>query len=125
MTTGAQLLCPRGGARPGSVLGRALARPPAANTSYTMWVLSVDEFHDLAVRHQPVPQQVRKDGLIGEESSHQRSVLQKLFPNRPFRNCQPRDLLLQIRNYCNYNRLPIAMTTESFDFAADCYFSVM
>lgn len=45
--------------------------------------------------------------------------------NRPFRNCQPRDLLLQIRNYCNYNRLPVAMTRESFDFAADCYFSVM
>ena len=45
--------------------------------------------------------------------------------NRPFRNCQPRDLLLQIRNYCNYNRLPVAMTKESFDFAADCYFSVM
>lgn len=45
--------------------------------------------------------------------------------NRPMRNCQPRDLLLQIRNYCNYNRLPIAMTKESFDFAADCYFSVM
>ena len=45
--------------------------------------------------------------------------------NRPFRNCQPRDLLLQIRNYCNYNRLPIAMTRESFDFAADCYFSIM
>ncbi len=45
--------------------------------------------------------------------------------NRPFRNCQPRDLLLQIRNYCNYNELPVAMTEESFDFAADCYFSVM
>lgn len=45
--------------------------------------------------------------------------------NRPFRNCQPRDLLLQVRNYCNYNELPIMMSPESFDFAADCYFSVM
>jgi hypothetical protein len=45
--------------------------------------------------------------------------------NRPFRNCQPRDLLLQIRNYCNYNRLPVTMTEESVDFAADCYFSVL
>ncbi len=45
--------------------------------------------------------------------------------NRPFRNCQPRDLLLQIRNYCNYNQLPVMMSPESFDFAADCYFSVM
>ncbi len=45
--------------------------------------------------------------------------------NRPFRNCQPRDLLLQIRNYCNYNQLPVVMSPEAFDFAADCYFSVM
>ncbi len=45
--------------------------------------------------------------------------------NRPFRNCQPRDLLLQIRNYCNYNKLPVLMSEESFDFAADCYFSVL
>ncbi|MGI9517079.1 MAG: AAA family ATPase [Pirellulaceae bacterium] len=45
--------------------------------------------------------------------------------NRPLRNCQPRDLLLQIRNYCNYNKLPLVMSKESFDFAADCYFSVM
>lgn len=45
--------------------------------------------------------------------------------NRPFRNCQPRDLLLQVRNYCNYNELPVMMSPESFDFAADCYFSVM
>ena len=26
--------------------------------------------------------------------------------NRPFRCCQPRDLLLQIRNYCRYVRKP-------------------
>jgi hypothetical protein len=45
--------------------------------------------------------------------------------NRPFRNCQPRDLILQVRNYCNYNQLPVAMSPEAFDFAADCYFSVM
>ena len=45
--------------------------------------------------------------------------------DRPFRNCQPRDLLLQIRNYCQYNELPVEMTEEAFDFAADCYFSVM
>ncbi len=45
--------------------------------------------------------------------------------NRPYRNCQPRDLILQVRNYCNYNQLPIAMSPESFDFAADCYFSVL
>src|SRR5262249_23647871 len=31
---------------------------------------------------------------------------------RPFRACQPRDLLLQIRNYCIYNNLPLAMKRE-------------
>jgi SpoVK/Ycf46/Vps4 family AAA+-type ATPase len=44
---------------------------------------------------------------------------------RPFRNCQPRDLLLQIKNYCLYNELPIEMRREYMDFAVDNYFSVM
>ena len=44
---------------------------------------------------------------------------------RPFRNCHPRDLLLQIRNYCRYNEKPVQMTRECLDFAADNYFSVM
>jgi len=45
--------------------------------------------------------------------------------NRPFRNCQPRDLLLQVKNYCLYNDLPIELTKEYIDFAVDNYFSVM
>lgn len=45
--------------------------------------------------------------------------------NRPFRCCQPRDLLLQIRNYCSYQNVAPAMTTEYFDFAAANYFAVM
>jgi predicted ATPase with chaperone activity len=44
---------------------------------------------------------------------------------RPFRNCQPRDLLLQIRNLCLYENRPPAMTPEAMDFAVDNYFSVM
>ncbi|MDG2468483.1 MAG: AAA family ATPase [Pirellulaceae bacterium] len=44
---------------------------------------------------------------------------------RPLRNCHPRDLLLQIRNYCRYNQKPVQMTRECLDFAADNYFSVM
>jgi hypothetical protein len=44
---------------------------------------------------------------------------------RPFRCCQPRDLLLQIKNYCLYiNRQPV-MTSENFDFAVENYFAVM
>jgi hypothetical protein len=45
--------------------------------------------------------------------------------NRPLRCCQPRDLLLQIRNYCRYVRKPAKMTRENFDFAVQNYFAVM
>jgi predicted ATPase with chaperone activity len=44
---------------------------------------------------------------------------------RPFRCCQPRDLLLQVRNYCIYNDLPLVLTPEYFDFAVLNYFTVM
>jgi predicted ATPase with chaperone activity len=50
---------------------------------------------------------------------HYRSV------KRPFRCCQPRDLLLQIRSYCNYVKVAPQMTTEYFDFAVDNYFAAM
>ena len=45
--------------------------------------------------------------------------------NRPFRACQPRDLLLQVRNYCTYKQIPKKLTPEGFDFAVENYFSVM
>ncbi|MFM9963368.1 MAG: AAA family ATPase [Planctomycetaceae bacterium] len=45
--------------------------------------------------------------------------------NRPLRSCQPRDLVLQVRNYCTYHRLPKRLTPEAFDFAVSNYFSVM
>ncbi len=44
---------------------------------------------------------------------------------RPFRCCQPRDLLLQVRNYCVYNDLPLELKPEYIDFAAMNYFTVM
>ncbi len=45
--------------------------------------------------------------------------------NRPLRCCQPRDLLLQIRNYCCYVRKPAKMTQENIDFAVQNYFAIM
>ena len=45
--------------------------------------------------------------------------------NRPFRACQPRDLLLQVKNYCVYKRIPKVITPAGFDFAVENYFSVM
>ena len=44
---------------------------------------------------------------------------------RPFRCCQPRDLLLQVRNFCIYNEAPLRLTPESFDFAASNYFTTV
>lgn len=45
--------------------------------------------------------------------------------DRPFRACQPRDLMLQVRNFCIYKRMPKRLTRESLDFAVENYFSVM
>jgi predicted ATPase with chaperone activity len=44
---------------------------------------------------------------------------------RHLRRCHPRDLLLQIRNYCAYVGLPVAMKPEYFDVAVENYFTVM
>lgn len=44
---------------------------------------------------------------------------------RPMRCCQPRDLLLQIRNYCRYVEIEPVMSPENFDFAVENYFAVM
>jgi DNA replication protein DnaC len=45
--------------------------------------------------------------------------------NRPFRNCHPRDLLLQVKCYCKYTQKPFVLTNEMMDFAVDNYFSIM
>jgi predicted ATPase with chaperone activity len=44
---------------------------------------------------------------------------------RPLRRCQPRDLLLQIRNYCTFHGLKPEMKSEWFDRAAKSYFTVV
>lgn len=44
---------------------------------------------------------------------------------RPFRFCQPRDLLLQVRNFCAYHKRPLELTNEFFDLAVENYFAVM
>jgi hypothetical protein len=45
--------------------------------------------------------------------------------NRPFRFCHPRDLLMQICNYCTFHACPAEMTNEHFDRAVENYFAVM
>jgi len=44
---------------------------------------------------------------------------------RPFRACQPRDLLQQVKNFCTYKRQKKKLSPQAFDFAVDNYFSVM
>lgn len=44
---------------------------------------------------------------------------------RPFRNCHPRDILLQVKNYCSFMGEPYSMTRENIDWAVESYFSVM
>ncbi|HWA98450.1 MAG TPA: AAA family ATPase [Pirellulales bacterium] len=44
---------------------------------------------------------------------------------RPFRCCQPRDLLMQIHSYCKYMKLTPELTPEYFDIAVETYFGIM
>ena len=44
---------------------------------------------------------------------------------RPLRFCHPRDVLLQVVNYCKYHNRPAEMTNEYFDRAVENYFAVM
>ncbi len=45
--------------------------------------------------------------------------------NRPFRFCHPRDLLLQVRHFCDVHGQPLQLTAEAFDVAVENYFSVL
>jgi hypothetical protein len=44
---------------------------------------------------------------------------------RPMRCCQPRDLLMQIRNMCLYETRDPEMTNDGMDFAVENYFAVL
>jgi hypothetical protein len=44
---------------------------------------------------------------------------------RRLRRCHARDLLLQIRSYCNYARQPLEMRPEYFDRAVKTYFATV
>jgi predicted ATPase with chaperone activity len=43
--------------------------------------------------------------------------------NRPLRFCHPRDLLRQVRNYCEFNKVPLAVNCETLDVAVRNYFA--
>lgn len=62
---------------------------------------------------------------------YDKSVVEFLIQNhfvkydREMRACHPRDLLLQISNFCTYKGLPKKMTNEAIDIACENYFTVM
>jgi predicted ATPase with chaperone activity len=45
--------------------------------------------------------------------------------DRPFRACQPRDLITLAKTQCEYEGRTLKLTRENLDFAAECYFTVM
>jgi hypothetical protein len=44
---------------------------------------------------------------------------------RPLRRCHPRDLLMQVQNYCNYNDLMLEMKPQYLDLVVENYFTVV
>ena len=45
--------------------------------------------------------------------------------NRPFRCCHPRDLLMLVKNQCQYRGQPGELTKDTIDFATSVYFTVL
>jgi DNA-binding PadR family transcriptional regulator len=63
--------------------------------------------------------QYREEVITHLIETHYRAV------NRPMRCCQPRDLLMQVRNNCLYEGRPLEITNDLLDFAVENYFAVM
>ncbi len=79
-----------------------------------------DEFRDLfRILAEQMGVEYRDDAVSHLIQTHYRR------PGRPLRFCQPRDLLMQVRNFCSYHGFPLEMTNEYFDRACLNYFAVM
>ena len=67
-----------------------------------------------------------EDGLSQAAEALEYMIEKHFVPKkRPFRYCHPRDLLMQIRNYCSYKDCELDITNEFIDMAVENYFSVM
>jgi hypothetical protein len=67
-----------------------------------------------------------KMGFPDRPAALEHLIAQHYLPQaRPFRYCHPRDLLMQIRNYCSYKDCPLEITDEYIDMAVENYFSVL
>jgi hypothetical protein len=82
----------------------------------------------------PTPQQFCKIAMhvapsLGVSVTHVQilSMIERYFlaTGRAMRCCHPRDLLLQVRSYCRFHRLPLELSEEAMEFAVENYFTVM
>jgi hypothetical protein len=81
---------------------------------------SLNEFHRLfETLCRSFHCEYRRDVIDGMIERHYRPY------RRPLRRCHPRDLLLQIRNYCAYNDMPMELTSEHFDRVVRSYFTAL
>lgn len=76
------------------------------------------EFHRLLERCAvSMKCEYRREAVEHLLATHYRPV------NRRMRRCHPRDLLVQVRNFCAYNDLPLEMTNAYFDRVVKSYFT--
>jgi predicted ATPase with chaperone activity len=81
---------------------------------------SEEEFHHLfKLYSRTFGCEYRREVIEGLLEKHYRAAKRRL------RRCQARDLLLQIRAYCNYARQPMEMRPEYFDRAVKTYFATV
>lgn len=67
----------------------------------------------------------KKYGLSYDEEKVQYLIQKHYAGKRPFRGCQPRDLLEQILNSASYRRVDPVLTEELLDMACRNYFAAM
>jgi predicted ATPase with chaperone activity len=81
---------------------------------------SVEEFFRLFERYAEVFGCEYRPEVVEYLLAHHYAAL-----NRRLRRCHPRDLLGQIKAYCTYNDVPMAMEPEYFDRVVKSYFTVV
>lgn len=78
-----------------------------------------EEFHKIFQAIAP------KMGFTYDRSAIDYLIMTHFRGVRPLRSCQPRDLMLQVKNFCTYRGTSRKITPEAFDFAVKNYFSVL
>jgi predicted ATPase with chaperone activity len=67
----------------------------------------------------------KKYGIAYDETQFNYLVTRHYHGKRPFRGCQPRDILEQVLNTASYKRQPPSLTQDTLDMACRNYFAAM